>query len=183
MDHGRWSFSLWSNFHGPISYKIQFTKFLGSSLGLNRMWTKRNDHASKSDCVDFFFNISLKTAVLGKKNASLTIFLSSFVFIFSSPRKHFIINLVWWYFSTMDPYFSLPEHLFYLSHRKTCWTMLVNNVGHKYVFQGPWMPWSLWQPFLGVNRSGPGRSSTANHKFYMGLGWFHGPWCKQPLKG
>jgi hypothetical protein len=29
------------------------------------MWTKRNDHAARSECVDFF-NISPKKDVLGK---------------------------------------------------------------------------------------------------------------------
>ena len=36
--------------------------------------------------------------------------------------------------------------------------------------------------FLGVNRSGPGTSSTTNHKFYRALGRLHGPRCKQPLR-
>jgi len=27
---------------------------LGPSLGVNRMWTKKNDHAPKSECVEFF---------------------------------------------------------------------------------------------------------------------------------
>ena len=30
----------WSNFHGPISLKNQFTKLLGSSLGVNWMWLR-----------------------------------------------------------------------------------------------------------------------------------------------
>ena len=38
----------WSDF-----LKNQFTKPLGSSLGVNQMWTKRNDHAPKSECADF----------------------------------------------------------------------------------------------------------------------------------
>ena len=29
-------------------------KALGPSLGINRMWTKKNDHAPKNECVDFF---------------------------------------------------------------------------------------------------------------------------------
>jgi hypothetical protein len=42
----------WSNFHGPISSKKnQVTKPLGPSLGVNRMWTKRSDHAPESECV------------------------------------------------------------------------------------------------------------------------------------
>jgi hypothetical protein len=26
---------------------------LGASLGVNSMWTKRNEHAPKSDCADY----------------------------------------------------------------------------------------------------------------------------------
>ena len=36
--------------------------------------------------------------------------------------------------------------------------------------------------FIGLNRSGPWTSSTANHIFYRALGQLHDPWCKQPLK-
>ena len=43
----------------------QFTKPLGPSLGVNRMCTKRNDHAPKRKSVDFF-NICPKGAVLKK---------------------------------------------------------------------------------------------------------------------
>ena len=32
--------------------------------------------------------------------------------------------------------------------------------------------------FRDINWSGPGTSSTTNHKFYRALGWLHGPWCK-----
>ena len=38
----------WSDF-----LKNQFIQSLGSSLGVNRMWIKRNDHAPKSECADF----------------------------------------------------------------------------------------------------------------------------------
>ena len=48
----------WSNFHGPISLKNQLTKSLGPSVGVNRMWTKRYDHALKRECVDFFNIVS-----------------------------------------------------------------------------------------------------------------------------
>ena len=44
--------------HGPtfiIRLHIKIVlKALGPSLGVNRMWTKKNDHAPKSECVDFF---------------------------------------------------------------------------------------------------------------------------------
>ena len=52
-DHGRWPFSMvqlpWFDF-----LKNQLTKSLGPSLGVNQMWTKRNDHAPKSECVLMF---------------------------------------------------------------------------------------------------------------------------------
>ena len=53
MDHevGPWKMAF---FHGPISFKEnQFTKPLSSSLGVNQMWTKRNDHVPKCECADF----------------------------------------------------------------------------------------------------------------------------------
>ena len=36
----------------------------------------------------------------------------------------------------MGPCLFLPKHLFHLSHHKTCWTMLVDNVGLKIFFGG-----------------------------------------------
>ena len=73
--------------------KNQFTKLLGPPLDVNRMWTKRNDHAPKRERTDFI-NIPSKRTIL-KKNQGLTILLSSLVFIFSSPKKfhqNFIIT-------------------------------------------------------------------------------------------
>ena len=40
---------LWSNYFINV-----FSKPLGLSLGVNRTWTKRSDHAPKSGCADFF---------------------------------------------------------------------------------------------------------------------------------
>ena len=78
-DHGRLPFFMvqlevqlpWSIF----SWK-QFTKPLGLSLGVNRMWTKKNDHAQKVDVLKKI-NICSKRAVLKKEKSSLTILLSS----------------------------------------------------------------------------------------------------------
>jgi hypothetical protein len=51
MEDGLFS---WSDFHGLISLKkIQFAKPLGLSLGVNRMCTKKNEHAPKSECANF----------------------------------------------------------------------------------------------------------------------------------
>jgi hypothetical protein len=44
------------------SFKNQFTNILGPSLGVNQMWTERNDHAPESECDDFL-NICSKMAV------------------------------------------------------------------------------------------------------------------------
>jgi hypothetical protein len=64
----------WSDFLKNLVLKV-----LGLSLGTNRMWTKKNDHAPKSECVDFYlfiFNTCPKRKKL-IKNSSLTILLSS----------------------------------------------------------------------------------------------------------
>ena len=55
--HGRWPFSM-VQVHGSASMvrllKNPVFKALGSSLGLNRMWIKKNDHAPKGECTEFF---------------------------------------------------------------------------------------------------------------------------------
>jgi len=89
------------------------------SLGVNRMWTKRNDHATKIECVDFC-NIFLKKGNF-ERNSSLTILSSSLVFIFSSPppknknKNHydFIITTFFYHgplpFSTRAPLLLFPS--------------------------------------------------------------------------
>ena len=52
-------------------------KALGPSLGLSRMWIKKNDHAPKSECADFFFKYMPKKGIF-EKSSSLFILLSSF---------------------------------------------------------------------------------------------------------
>jgi hypothetical protein len=59
MDHevGPWKMafvdgpSSWSNFHGLTSSKLVL-KALGPSLGVTRMWTKKNEPPPKSEGVD-----------------------------------------------------------------------------------------------------------------------------------
>jgi hypothetical protein len=64
-------------------YKNQFTKFLGPSLGVNRMWTKRNDHTPKvKNLIDFFKYMS-RNGSFGEKFK----FDDFFAFIFSSPKN------------------------------------------------------------------------------------------------
>ena len=74
--------------HRPTSMvrliKILVLKALGLSLGVNQMWTKKNDHSPKSECADFF-NTCPKMAVLKKKlkfEHSLVLSWASLVFTF-----------------------------------------------------------------------------------------------------
>ena len=97
-----------------------------------------------------------------------------------SPEK-FTKYLSYEYFSAMGPRFFLPYHLSYLSSCKSRWTMLVHLYAFKYVFWGPQPSWSLCHFFLGVNRSGPGTSSTTNQRSYIALRWLLGPYCKPVL--
>jgi hypothetical protein len=63
--------------------KNQFKKPLGPSLGVNRMWTKKNGHAPRSKMCWFFYIYASKKAIL-KRKKNLTIFLSSLGFHLSS---------------------------------------------------------------------------------------------------
>ena len=56
-------------------YKKLLFRALGPSLGVNRMWTKKSDHAPKSEGA-YFSNTCPKRAILEKKS-SLTILLYS----------------------------------------------------------------------------------------------------------
>ena len=92
-DHRRWHFPMvqlpWSDFLKK-KHQQQFTKRLGPSLGANWMWTKRNDRASKKMNVLHFCNICPSREILKKKRSSLTILLSSHVFVFLFPKKSLI---------------------------------------------------------------------------------------------
>ena len=103
----------WVDFHGPISKpkKNQFTKPLGPSLGVNRMWTKRCDHAPKT----------LLCLIYVQKREKLqvwSIFVFSCLHFFSSLKQikikesKFIITIFLWCgplpFSIRAPLLSLP---------------------------------------------------------------------------
>ena len=130
MDHevGPWKMAF---FHSPISWsnclKNQFTKSFGLSLGVNQMWTKRNDYTPKSGCADFFIYIPEKT-VLRKKNNRFWPFSCLHLL---SPQYYFIKN----YYNNISLSWALAFYLLddlsCLSHRKIRWTMLVDNVGIK----------------------------------------------------
>jgi hypothetical protein len=127
-----------------------------------------------------FFTMCPHWAVLREKNRTLTILLSSLVFNFFISWKKIIIYYNNIYLSWVFALF-LIEHLFCLSHRKTRWTMLVDDVGlKKVVLSGPWILWSLRHLFLSINWSGPGTRSTTNQGFYKALGRLHGPCVPVP---
>ena len=89
MDHevgrGKWLLSM-VRVHGRtfVTWLLEklVLRVLGPSLGVNRMWTKKNDHAPKSEGVGFLIH-----AQKGKfwKKSSLTILLSSLGLHLSSP--------------------------------------------------------------------------------------------------
>jgi hypothetical protein len=94
-DHGRWPFSM-VRFDGPTSIvwflkEINLQSLWGPSLGVNQMWTKRNDHASKNECADFFLYVCSKRTIFNKSQvwpfSCLLLSSSSLVFIFSSPKE------------------------------------------------------------------------------------------------
>ena len=118
-----------------------------------------------------------------KEKSTLTILfflLSSLLFTSQKNHKNMFYNSI----SLPWPLTFLPKHLFCLSHCKTCWTMVVDNVDLKICLLATSNSMViLILFFIGVNLSGPETSSTSNHRFYRTLGQLHGPWCKQPLTG
>ena len=100
-DHGRQHFSM---VQLPLYdfWKKQFTKPLGPSLGVNQMWTKRKNHAPKSECADFF-NICPKKAVLKKFDHSFVFFCLRLVF----PNNK-SINYYYYYYNNIYLPWPLP---------------------------------------------------------------------------
>ena len=98
----------WSNF-----LKKQFTKPLFSLLGVNRMWTKRNDHAPKTSCAGFL-NICPKEEVLKKIQVQpfSCLLMPSLVFTSKKNKKShkYIIPILFCH--ELLIFFFLLEHLF-----------------------------------------------------------------------
>ena len=139
MDHGRWPFP-WSYLMVQLSWydflKKQFTKPLGPSLGVNQMWTKRNNHAPNVNVLIFLFylNICPKRASLRgdsgerereKFDLSCLLYSSS-----SLLQKKFHQQKFSAIFLCHGPLsFSTIAPLLPLTHHKTCWTMSMDNIG------------------------------------------------------
>ena len=74
----------------PLSdfLKHLFTKYVGPPLGVNQMWTKRNDHASKSEFVDFFnFNTCQKDQFWRKEKIAVWPFFGLLLSSTSLPQE------------------------------------------------------------------------------------------------
>jgi hypothetical protein len=73
--------------HGPTSMVQLLRKIvlkaLAPSLGVNQMWTKKNDRAPKSECVDFF-NTCPKRAILKEFKFDHSLVFSWASLVFSS---------------------------------------------------------------------------------------------------
>jgi len=81
----------WSDFLKKSIYKA-----FGPSLALNQMWTKRNDHAPKSECADFLIYVQ-KTSLKFKLQLFFCFLLSSSSLPPKNPLKFYynIISLPW----------------------------------------------------------------------------------------
>ena len=104
-----------------------------------------------------FFNICPKKAVLKLFKSGHSLAFSCLHLL--SPKKN---SLKIYYITIFLCHGPLPLPL------QTRWTMLVGSIGFEIYlldFRISQTPWSLWDLFLGVNRSGPRTSSTTNHKF------------------
>ena len=156
----------WSHF-----LKNQFTKLLGPSLGVNQTWTKRNDHAPKSECIRLFL-IYVQKGQFEKNNQVWSLFclvFSSLHILFPQQNhSNFIITIFLWMghfvFSTISPILPLPLHN-PLDHAnddawlKICHLETSNSMVTLTCFS------------IGVNRNHIGTSSTTNQSHILqGLG-------------
>ena len=66
LHYGPWKMAFVNGLTSVVRlHKKLVLRALGPSLGVNQMWTKKSDHAPKSEGADFF-NISPKRAILEK---------------------------------------------------------------------------------------------------------------------
>ena len=124
LDHGRWPFPMvWLKTNSIY-------KAFGPSLGVNWMWTKRNDHPQKLNVVIFFIYAQKGQFWVSFKFDSLFFLVFSSLHLLLFPKvislKKYITS-----FLCHVPLPFLLEHFFGLSHRKTYWIMSVDYVGLK----------------------------------------------------
>ena len=119
---------------GPLTWDIFMHTFLKQlyfkSLGPHTWtWTKRSGHAPKSGCADFF-NTSPKREILGFffTFGLLPFFPSNYGNVWQKKKKNQLRNIKA-AFLCHCPWHLERENLFCPSHRKTHWTMIMDNIG------------------------------------------------------
>ena len=126
-----------------------------------------------------FFNICSKKEVLKCKKFKFVHSLHFSFFHLLFPNKSFIQALI---FLCMGPCFCFTKAPFCLSHRKTHWTMTLDNLGLQTCLLGTSNFTLTMTFFSSVQTEVVSWSvSIANHSFYRALGRLHNPWCNQPL--
>ena len=163
MEYGIFS---WSNIHSLVSLKKSFYKAFGPLTRCKSSVDQEEWPCTKKMNV-LICNICPKRAFFWENKLNFDYCL---VFIFSSP-KTISLKFITTTFLCHGPlvFFPLLEHLFCLSHRKTCWTMLVDDCRHQKLSLGDLELHGHWHFYLGVNQSGPGTSSTP-------ITWNTWPW-------
>ena len=119
-----------------IFFLNTFLRPLNPSLGVNRTWAKKSDHAPKGGYAHFF-NICPQRAVWG-----IFFMFDLLPFVFPSflvtmkkclakqnKIKKAIDKKLKWHFFAMVPWHLQWENLFCPSHCKTHWTITMDNVG------------------------------------------------------
>ena len=130
---------------GPTSMVQFLKKSWRPSLGVNQMWMRRMIMHQEVTMLILYIYIYARQGQLWKKKEkkSLSILLSSSS-LHQKKSSKFYYNCI----SLPSALaFLLPQHLICMSHRKTRWTISVDNVALKIFFWGPQTPWSLWQFF------------------------------------
>ena len=62
-NHGRWPLSMVQLPYFGYFKNKQIYNPLGPQLGVNRMWTKRNDHPPNNECAEFYKNVEKKSSL------------------------------------------------------------------------------------------------------------------------
>jgi hypothetical protein len=114
-----------------------------------------------------------------KIKSSLTILLSSLVFVFFPP-KEISIKI---YYSNISLPWALASFYYNTSFASPTAKpiMLVDNAGLKICLLGTLNVMVTLTLFPWCKLKWSQDDSTSNHKVYRSLGQLHGPWCKLPI--
>jgi hypothetical protein len=118
----------WSNFQGPISSKINYEAF--GPLTRCKLHVDQEEWPCTQKWMCWFFLIYAQKGQFKRIKSSLTILLSSLLFIFSSP-KNMSLKIYYTNIFCHGPLFFFYYNASFASHCKSYYTMLVDNVGLK----------------------------------------------------